>query len=176
MAKQLKQNDRDEILAEFHTGISQNQLAKNHKVSTATINKICKGIKPKFKEKVNAVATIKAELSLESEYQSECFDKEVNRKAKVEEFLHNATMKNLTSMMAKVKVRENSKDDYNDDDLLMSDHKACQETIYKAGQTLGIVNQPSTQVSVNTQNNLTTKTTLNTQIVKDTLKEFDEEF
>lgn len=78
----LTDEDREQILADFNIGKSQNELARKYKCSTATINKLCKGLVPKYKDKVNAVATIKSELANESEYQSECFDAEVNEKTK----------------------------------------------------------------------------------------------
>ncbi len=78
----LNDSERDAILSEFHIGKSQNYLAKKYLVSTATINKLCKGITPKYADKVNAVSAIKCELSNESKYLSECFDAEVNEKTK----------------------------------------------------------------------------------------------
>lgn len=76
----LNDKQRDMILADFHIGKSQNELAKKYDVSPATINKLCKGLVPKYKDKVNDVVALKSQLSKESEYQSECFDKEVNDK------------------------------------------------------------------------------------------------
>lgn len=94
----LTQGTKDKILADFHIGKSQNFLAKEYECSPATINKICKGVIPKYKDKVNSVVAIKSELSKESEYQSECFDKEVNTKLRraglVFGFLENALKKN----------------------------------------------------------------------------------
>jgi uncharacterized protein YjcR len=78
----LTDDDREKILSDYHIGKSQNELAKKYKCSPATINKLCKGIQPKYKDKVNAVASVKAELATESEYQSECFYAEVNEKTK----------------------------------------------------------------------------------------------
>ena len=69
---------RAKILDEFHLGKSQNWLANEYEVSPATINKICKGITPKYKEKVNIVSSIKSEILQESKFLSVCFDKEVN--------------------------------------------------------------------------------------------------
>ena len=78
----LTPEQRESILSDYHIGKSQNELAKKYDCSPATINRLCKGIEPKYKEKVNTVATIRAELAGESEYQSECFDAEVNSKTK----------------------------------------------------------------------------------------------
>ena len=90
----LSSEDREKILADFHIGESQNSLAKKYKVSPATINKICKGITPKFKDKVNTVTSIKRELIEESEYQSECFDAKVNDNLKHLIYFQNSALKN----------------------------------------------------------------------------------
>jgi len=90
----LSSEDREKILADFHIGESQNSLAKKYGVSPATINKICKGITPKFKDKVNTVTSIKRELIEESEYQSECFDAKVNDNLKHLIYFQNSALKN----------------------------------------------------------------------------------
>ena len=90
----LNSEDREKILADFHIGESQNSLAKKYGVSPATINKICKGITPKFKDKVNTVTSIKRELIEESEYQSECFDAKVNDNLKHLIYFQNSALKN----------------------------------------------------------------------------------
>ena len=91
-----EREERDaKILADFHIGKSQNQLAKDYECSPATINKVCKGIEPKYKDKLNSVIAIQTELSRESEYQSECFDKEVNIQLRRANLVHNATEKIL---------------------------------------------------------------------------------
>ena len=94
MAK-LTDKIRERILADFNIGKSQNWLANEYELSPATINKICKGLTPKYKDKVNAIVSIKSELSQESEYQSECFDKEVNEKLKNKNLVYGVTQKAL---------------------------------------------------------------------------------
>lgn len=86
---------RDKIISDFNIGKSQNWLAKEYEVSPATINKICKGLTPKYKEKVNTVVSIKSELKRESEYQSECFDKEVNELLQNKHLVYSAQQKAL---------------------------------------------------------------------------------
>ena len=94
MAK-LTDKIRERILADFNIGKSQNWLANEYELSPATINKICKGLTPKYKDKVNAIVSIKSELSQGSEYQSECFDKEVNEKLKNKNLVYGVTQKAL---------------------------------------------------------------------------------
>ena len=50
MAK-LTDDLKDKILSDFHIGKSQNWLATNYNLSPATINKLCKGLVPKYKKK-----------------------------------------------------------------------------------------------------------------------------
>lgn len=76
----LTDEKRAKIIDEFHLGKSQNQLALEYEVSPATINKLCKGVTPKYKDKVNIASAIKSEVLQESKFLSECFDKEVNRR------------------------------------------------------------------------------------------------
>lgn len=77
---------REEILAQFHIGKSQYELAKVFKVSTATIHALVKGQKPKLKEKLKdrvaaetLINTIDREIQLkENETQVKAFNKEVD--------------------------------------------------------------------------------------------------
>lgn len=92
MAK-LTDELRSKILDEFHIGKSQNQLAFEYEVSPATINKLCKGLTPKYKEKVNIASSIKSEVLQESKFLGECFDKEVNTRTKHLLFFQNSAIK-----------------------------------------------------------------------------------
>ena len=94
MAK-LSQETKDRIIAQFKVGKSQNWLAREYELSPATINKLCKGVEQKYKEKVNTVVSIKSELSEESEYESEYFDKEVNEALKNKNLIYGVTHKAL---------------------------------------------------------------------------------
>lgn len=145
----LTEEKREQILSDYHIGKSQNFLAKKYEVSPATINKLCKGLKPKYKEKVNTVASIKKELYEESEYQSECFEKEVNRLTKDKELIHKMTKLNLKDLSEK----------YDDGLPTTSDNKNAQDTIDRASVTLGVNPRfaPKTEITNTntTQNNLT---------------------
>ena len=48
---------------------------------------------------MNAIVSIKSELSQESEYQSECFDKEVNEKLKNKNLVYGVTQKALQKLV-----------------------------------------------------------------------------
>ena len=90
----LTDETRAKILDEFHLGKSQNQLALECEVSPATINKLCKGLIPKYKDKVNAVSAIKSEVLQESKFLSECFDKEVNKRTQQLLLFQSSALKN----------------------------------------------------------------------------------
>jgi len=137
----LSSEDREKILADFHIGESQNSLAKKYGVSPATINKICKGITPKFKDKVNTVTSIKRELIEESEYQSECFDAKVNDNLKHLIFFQNSALKNQE--LANKQLNEDSE---------LYDLKLHADLTSKNKQTV-LGKDIDTQVNINNQNN-----------------------
>lgn len=101
---------RAKILDEFHLGKSQNWLANEYEVSPATINKICKGVAPKYKEKVNIVSSIKSEILQESKFLSECFDKEVNTRTQYLLLFQNSALKNQAKANELLELTEDMKD------------------------------------------------------------------
>lgn len=101
---------RAKILDEFHLGKSQNWLANEYEVSPATINKICKGVTPKYKEKVNIVSSIKSEILQESKFLSECFDKEVNTRTQYLLLFQNSALKNQAKANELLELTEDMKD------------------------------------------------------------------
>ena len=109
MAK-LTDEIRAKILDEFHLGKSQNWLANEYEVSPATINKICKGVTPKYKEKVNIVSSIKSEILQESKFLSECFDKEVNTRTQYLLLFQNSALKNQAKANELLELTEDMKD------------------------------------------------------------------
>ena len=166
----LTDKQRDMIISDFNIGVSQNQLALKYECSPATINKLCKGLEPKYKDKVNTVVSIKSELSKESEYQSECFDKEVNDKLRRKGLVFNATEKLLkkasqmidkNSVVDKINVGDGVQN-FEPRELNTSDFKNLIETIDKASITLGInprhantnIKVDNTNTQIETNNNL----------------------
>jgi len=136
----LTDKQRDMIISDFNIGVSQNQLALKYECSPATINKLCKGLEPKYKDKVNTVVSIKSELSKESEYQSECFDKEVNDKLRRQNLVFNASEKALKKLDSLIDMTEDAQD-----------MKHIVDSIDKASITLG-VNQRHANSQVNISN------------------------
>ena len=106
----LTDETRAKILDEFHLGKSQNQLALEYEVSPATINKLCKGLIPKYKDKVNAVSAIKSEVLQESKFLSECFDKEVNTRTQYLLLFQNSALKNQAKANELLELTEDMKD------------------------------------------------------------------
>ncbi len=159
----LTDDQRAQIVAEFNIGKSQNQLAIKYECSPATINKLCKGLTPKYKDKVNTVVSIKSDLASESEYQSECFENEVNALVRQKGIITNLTELNLSRLQAHLETNKKSEkinvgdgvQNFEDVELGTSDYKNAQDTIDKASITLG-VNQrhANSQINVNTQNNM----------------------
>lgn len=153
---------RDKILSDFHIGKSQNWLANNYNLSPATINKLCKGLTPKYKDKVNDVVSIKSELSKESEYQSFTFDKEVNEQIRRQGLVFNATeklLKKIDYAMEKHKPVEKVNIGEGIQKLVpvqygANDYKNFADAIDKASITLGVNQRHSnSQVQINNSNN-----------------------
>ena len=168
MAK-LTDKIRERILSDFNIGKSQNWLANEYELSPATINKICKGLTPKYKDKVNAIVSIKSELSQESEYQSECFDKEVNEKLKNKKLI-NSNAELLASHIPKVLkslVTKSIDDDGKETELYAVDAKTIRELAEandKLSLTLKVNERHAPRAEVKLTNGDDNSTT-NTQIV-----------
>lgn len=95
----LTDEQRERILADFHIGKSQNELAKKYEVSPATINKLCKGLAPKHAEKVNTLTRIRTELDGESEYQVNAIHREVDERTKHLQFFTSVAIRNVKESM-----------------------------------------------------------------------------
>lgn len=95
----LTDDQRERILADFHVGKSQNELAKIYEVSPATINRLCKGLAPKHADKVNALTRIKTELADESECQVNAIHREVDERTKHIQFFTHAAITNVKEAM-----------------------------------------------------------------------------
>lgn len=152
---------KDKILSDFHIGKSQNWLATNYNLSPATINKLCKGLKPKYKDKVNDIVSIKSELSKGSEYQAFTFDKEVNEQLRIKNLVFKAQEKVLVKSMEMIDknqtVEKLSRGDgvqnFEPRELNSTDLKNLAETIDKASITLGVNQRHSnSQVNINNTN------------------------
>lgn len=150
----LTDKDRELILADWHTGqYSHSELGKRYNTSHVTIGKICKGIEPKHADKVTAQIAIKTALADESYKEVTAIERVVEEKTRHLQFLHNATLKNISVMAKKL-----------NEDASISDHKTAQDAIHKAGQTLGVIEQFAKSGDVNVsatagvQNNTTVKT------------------
>lgn len=162
MAK-LTDDLKDKILSDFHIGKTQNWLATNYNLSPATINKLCKGLTPKYKEKVNTVISIKSDLSKESEYQAFTFDKEVNEQLRLKQLVFKASekiIKKATEIIDNGTVDEkvgvgDGVQQFEPRKINPADVKNLADAVDKASITLGINQRhANSQVTVNNQNNI----------------------
>lgn len=85
-------------MADYKAGISQNQLAKNYKLSPATINKLCKNIPQENIEIVNtlvntAIATNRA-LEGKSQIEVNSIERIVDERTKHLLYFQNAALRN----------------------------------------------------------------------------------
>lgn len=96
----LIDKDRELILADFHTGhFTQRELARKYDVSTATINKITKGLEPKHTEKVNAIVATVRDLSTESEQEVNAVHQKVNAQLRREGLIYGNAEKLASKLM-----------------------------------------------------------------------------
>lgn len=146
----LTDEDRENILADWHTGqFTQSQLGRKYKTTHVTIGKITKDIEPKFKDLVTTQIAIDTQLAGESYKEVTAVREIVTEKTKHLQFLHNITIKNVSTMAEKI-----------DKNMTIYDHKTVQDTVHKAGQTLGVIEQfaPKMEVTnMNAQQNKETK-------------------
>lgn len=131
----LNDDQRAKIMADFHAGKSQNELAKKYEVSPATINKLCKGIEPKNIEKVNALTRIKTELAEQSEYEVNAIHSEVEERTRHIMFFNSAAVKNVKEAMEK-------------DCTSQFEFRARAETILK-GREAVLGKTPDTAIQIN---------------------------
>jgi len=91
----LSLDDKEKILADFHTGaFTQRELAKKYGVSASTINKMTKGLTPKNEHIVNAKVSVIAELSEQSEHEVNAIEEAVRKQAEHLLFFQNSALKN----------------------------------------------------------------------------------
>ena len=125
------------MLADFHAGKSQREIARKYEVSQATVNKLCKGIEPKNVDKVNALTRIKTELAEQSVHEVNAVNTEVDERMKHILFFNNAAVRNVKAAM----------------DLECSTQfeiKARAETILK-GKEVVLGKQPETAIQINNE-------------------------
>ena len=134
------------ILADFHTGqFSQRNLSLKYECSTATINKLTKGIKPKNKDKVNTLSTIQADLMLQSEQEVNAVSTEVNKRVQHLNYFQDSALTNQRK--ANILLEESDK---------MSEIKD-HATITKTNKETVLGKEPETVINnanVQTTNNL----------------------
>jgi hypothetical protein len=143
VATTLSNNELNNLIADHKTGqYSQRQLAARYKISVGYVNKTIKDIDKIDEEAVNAGIAYKTALAQRDEHSVNAIEHIVNEKTKHLQFLHNATLKNVSVMAKKI-----------NEDMSVAEHKMAQETIHKAGQTLGVIEQFAPKVEVNNANN-----------------------
>lgn len=131
----LTDDQREKILADFHAGKSQRELAKRYEVSPATINSLCKGLEPKNLDKVNALTRIKTELAEQTEHEVNAVQKEVDERVKHILFFNSAAIRNVQEAMAEPCASQ-------------QDFKARAETISK-GREVVLGKTPETAIQIN---------------------------
>jgi hypothetical protein len=116
-------------------------LAKKYQCSPATINKLCKGLVPKYKDKVNDEVALRSELSSESEYLVNTFEKEVNDKLRRENLVYGFQERAVQKAGEILDMTESAKD-----------LRDLVEAVDKAAVTLKVADRHAPKVEVNNTN------------------------
>lgn len=135
---------RDKILSQYRIGKSQNWLAREYELSTATINKLCKGIEQDYIEKVNTQVAIKSQLYAESEQFSKYFDKEVNDRLLNQGLVYGVTQKALKKLSGMIDKMDN-----------VVDLKCAIEASDRASLTLKVNERHAPKTELKQETNLT---------------------
>jgi transcriptional regulator with XRE-family HTH domain len=139
MAKTFNKKELAQLLADYKTGhYSQRDLARKYTISPAYVNKIVKGIDKEDEAVVNAGIAYQSALAQKNEFSVNAIVNAVNEKTKHLQFLHNATLKNISVMAKKL-----------NEEATFKDHLDAQNAIHKAGQTLGVIDQFAKSGDVN---------------------------
>jgi hypothetical protein len=146
MARSTISSEQWELAREyFEHGLGPSDIEKRTGITKGAISKKSKAEKwdresPKKRLLSQAVEVSAAKETLK-ETAAHVHNELHEERTKHLQFLHNATLKNV-SVMAK-KINEKT---------TVDEHKKVQDTIHKAGQTLGVIDQPGSKVEVNNTN------------------------
>ncbi len=139
----LKDSEKELLLADYHTGqFTQRELAKKYEVSTATVNKMTKGLEPKHEHKVNTIATVTAELLEESEQEVNAVFTAIDEKTKHIKLIND----NATKLAGKINTMADQIDQ-------PQDMKHLVDANDKLAITLKVADRHAPKGDINVQNN-----------------------
>ncbi len=139
----LTNEDKESILAEFHTGVySNNELAKRWNTSHTTVNKIVKDLKPKNSGIVSSQIANRTELAEQSFKEVSAVETAVKEKTKHLEYINNLTLKNLSVMAKKI-----------NEDTTIAEHKMISEAVDKSAITLKVAERHAPKTTIENSNN-----------------------
>jgi len=159
-----KNYDKEQLIADWKAGgYSLQKLADKYLISKSMVAKLTRGIDKDLKPIVDSVINeIKEKVHGKSVQEVHAVTNEVVAKTKHLEFIHNSTLKNASVMMEKV-----------DTSTTHQEHKFVQETLEKAGQTLGVIDKGNTVINNNNTNAQQNNTSnLTEQEIDDKLSKF----
>lgn len=139
MARRISAETKQEIIALWKAGQSQNYLADKFGVSVGTVNKLCKNTPQENADLVNAQVIINKEVSTKNEYEMNAIHSVVNEKTKHVQFFDNAAVLNIQEMLSKI-----------NQDTKIAEHKMAGEAIEKAKTTV-CGRLPDTAIQINNQ-------------------------
>ena len=129
---------QEQILADWRTGeYSIRAIAYRHDVSSALVGKLVKGVPKDLVDVIDAGVKYRTTLLQENRHVEDAVSKIVDEKTRHIAFFANATIKNISLMMEKVR-----------DHTSIDEHKTAQEAILKGRETV-LGKSPETAVQVN---------------------------
>jgi transposase len=137
------------ILTDWRIGnTSQRKLAQKYSVSIGTVSNICKGVEQDGVSIVNAGTQYRQALAAHDEQMVNAIEQAVSEKTKHIQFFNNATVKNLSVMLTKIKPEVVKKGVVVEAGTSINDHRIAQAAI-KDGRETVLGKDPTTAVQIN---------------------------
>lgn len=158
----LSDGDKKRLVTDLMAGTqSVRQLAKKYGVSNATIQNYKEEIDPQSEQVINAGVAYRTGLAqIEDQQKVNAIVNAVDERTKHIQFLNNATLKNVATMMKKI-----------DEKTTIYDHKLVQDTIAKGKEVL-IGKEADTSVTINNTNTNANAMQYKPQTVEDASKAY----
>jgi hypothetical protein len=107
----LSDAQKEDLFADFNTGeYSNNELAKKYNTSHTTVNKIVKGMEPKYPGKVSAILAVKRELAKASFKEVSAIETLVEQKLRRENLVYDLQEKALHKANVMLEMVDNPND------------------------------------------------------------------
>lgn len=97
--RRITEETKKKIMADWHVGKTQKEIAEEYNCSVGSVNKMCKGVEQKNIAKVNVLVEAKQDLAEQNEFEVNAVYREVNEKTKHIQFFNSCAVKNVQQAM-----------------------------------------------------------------------------